>query len=266
MKKWMSFKPICWLIFATGFYSCATSQSLREEFQTLDGEQKEKFLSAYPDLTYTQRKTFVENPLKTTQLLQDWNVKLTPSPIGFMSIEPHPEGPVRQGTSLHLRAYLSYQNGRKIDVTQDVQWQALPNIFHLDHNVLEFGCVSSEVTVTANFLGEREKSITYSIQKPIQSLQVSLSEDSEGVSNSEYVRFKVLARCRDGTITDVSCQSTWNSEPIFGEFLNCGNLHLTPYSQKMKEVQVRVTYGNNQVQQKIRIPSRIVVPEKSKGA
>ena len=113
----------------------------------------------------------------------------------------------------------------------------------------------SDVTVVGSFLGELEVSQVYAVRKAIRSIKVGIDESSQGLEVSEFVKLKAIARCEDGSETDVTCQVTWQSDPEATRISGCGYLHLlTPRPFHEGATRVTASYGGVTRQERIELP------------
>jgi hypothetical protein len=241
-----------------------SSPTLLEKFREVDGDAKSLFISYYPFLTREQRERMLSEPNYARIFLREWNIPAIESSeikqkhkLSSVTIAPGGESSIRAGHSIFLRAVAHYTDGKVMDVTDDAQWQVLPDLAEITHpGQLTFGCAHSSVVVTANFFDEVEGKETYKINKPLHSLKIGVADSSASVEESEYIQLKVIAQCEDDTERDVSCQATWDIDPSVGKFLGCGNLHIAARSIRERSAEVSVRYGPKSVLQTVWLPVR----------
>jgi hypothetical protein len=244
--------------------SCS-SPTPRQLYWSLEADSKRVFLAYYPLLNPEQREALL-NGSATEVAARSWSFenspvgkksaempKLTEDPSHYTLKDIHISGnpelevdEITQGKSINLRAELRYQDGRKADATDDVVWTIEPaTLGHIDGKTLRFACVSSDLIVGADFYHERQGARTFRIRKKVAALEIAVDGASLGFDRSQYVGLKLVARCADGTESEVSCQAQWRSlSPQAVDVSGCGNL--TIVSQELVNldpVTVSATYG-----------------------
>lgn len=165
------------------------------------------------------------------------------------------EGNIYEGLTVPLKAIVHYADGRKVEATRDVLWSAEPSsLARVEEAELRFECASSDIHVSADFLGERIETATFRVRKPLHSLELNLTGSSLTWDENEFFTFEAIARCADGTSAKVSCQSQWSvvSEEQ-GEISGCGHFRIktlpdstTSESASPKSastVEIKVSYG-----------------------
>jgi hypothetical protein len=257
---------------------CAGTPPLADRYRDLDSEGKAAFLAYYPLLKPEERLALIDSAGGSETWLRAWALedadlrkRLEPFPafkgrkrahrVVGMDVAPAKEGawpPIRGGTRVELRATARWADGRSADVTEDSTWSVEPPVARMDGAALEFGCLASDVTVTADFLRERTGSLTVPIRKSLKELRVKLAESHHGMDGHPYLRFTATAVCDDGTETDVSCQADWGgTDPRLGRLVSCGNFR-TRRGADLDDVPFRVEarYGERAGSLHSRLPRR----------
>jgi hypothetical protein len=173
-----------------------------------------------------------------------------------ISVDPNDKTEIRQGTSVPLHAFAHFRSSKKREVTEDISWKTLDESVRIEQSTLHFGCIHSDVMISAQYLAEKEVEQAIHIRKPLKTLQIKLDETSAAIDESEYVKLTVIAYCTDGTVSDVSCQATWSSPRNQENFSNCGHLHFPNRFSSQAHVQVSAAYGPLSVTETIRLPAR----------
>ena len=175
----------------------------------------------------------------------------------LQGIKVWPLKPVSLATEskIQFNATLQYEDGRTADVTEDVTWHVLPTLGTMKENVLEVGCASSDLIVTANFLNEAQGTMTVPVRKTIESLTLARAESTSALEKGEFIQLSLTARCSDGTRTDISCQAQWDVVKAPGRFQGCGLFHIDrALDWENSPIQVRALYGGKSITRSISLP------------
>lgn len=253
---------------------CSTPISRTERFQILDLDHKNIFLAYYPYLSRDQRNELLATEEKPSELIERWSKELkdpdhilgsfeemTTNPIhrrvSKLDIKTDATEIVTEGHRIVARAYATYQSGKVTDITSDTEWSVEPHLAKLNGNEIDFDCVHSDLTLTAHFLGERDASQAISIQKPLKSLEIRVKEASLGADRSLSFQLSAFAQCQDGSISDVSCQTTWRAVSELGRIQGCGNLVVNAKEKRaLDSLTVRAQYGGFVAQKTLNPPIR----------
>jgi hypothetical protein len=218
--------------------ACAGTPSLVERYREVDSDQKIAYLAYYPDLTPEQRNELLAPDAGSPRvLIESWKVDTSRSYEDFVKDPRHhtikeleivaaPEGELN-----HFKAIAHYADGRKVDVTADSVWKATPPQLEMKDNVLHYSCLHSEAVVSADFIGETGGSLHFQIEKPLENLELRVSDSYLASDQGFNYKLDAIVHCKDGTHADVSCQSDWSSKGSIGEVSGCGNFSI---SQKQK--------------------------------
>lgn len=248
--------------------SCATSTSSMEQFRALEGDAKIAYLDAYPDLSPEQKTDFLANRGSLRQLMSANNTAnntlndtkaAIPRPIRkplSLQMEPLFSAPITEGNTIDFKAYVNYSDGRKVESTSDVTWQALPSLVKVHTNQLHYECVYSDISISASFFDEVKTTQVIAFKKPLDTIGVQVAESSSIIDNSAFIKLNSRAICKDGTVTEISCQSVWKADPEWGRFFNCGQLQPSAKSWLEGAAIVTVSYGPITVTRKIFLPAR----------
>ena len=238
----------------------ACAHEPQRKFYDLDGPEKAIFLAYYPLLTPDQRKELLVT-LQPLELLKEWNLaqiyfrnsesdhaEFAARPenytIARINVELDRSAPYRTGKGLSLRAVALYLDGRQVDITQDAHWKVLPDVAYMDGHVLHFDCVASDVEVSAQFMEQYAGSRRVEIRKEIQSLDIQVAGRSVAVGPQEFIHMEAIARCSDGSTSNVTCQTEWKTKER-ARFGGCGVLQLYPVKRATDNEPISITgsYG-----------------------
>lgn len=247
---------VTWLAAAV---SCSTPPTNWERYEAMDGDAKATFLAYYPVLDHAQRRQVLMSMESPELLIKSWGIPLRKDilkpralNLGRLSMTPTLTAPVTEGTYLNFQSFLNYRDGQRFEMGEDVHWQVTPPVATLEGSVLRYGCLHSDVGITANLFNEAETSQRIEFRKPLADLEIRLREESQGVDATDYLRLRVIAHCKDGTTTEVNCQANWSVSPDEGESLGCGNIRVTSkLALKDHQITVTATYGPIKRTQKV---------------
>lgn len=238
--------------------SCATTPNPPDSQLPGDAEFKRAFLAYYPELTPEQRDQLMSAPDAWKASLAEWGI------LKRFYSQPNPNEPVEfSGSSDNytfrdlrivvadsapepaLKAVAVFRDGREFDVTRDVRWIVFPKLGHIEITEggvprLVSGCMASHLEVSADFYGERQGTLLLPIKKNIERLEIRGMESTENA-------VKLVAWCRDGETTDVSCQADWDIQSPDYEIHGCGQLrrkHVAPDDTEPKNAVIRAAYGS----------------------
>lgn len=260
---------------------CSTTEPEVVRFQNLDYDAKTVFLAYYPYLNADQKEALLAGNANPEELIQSWAGQFNDPHhevgsfeemmnnarnrrIVSLEIETDASEPITSGNQITARAFAVYSNEKKVEVTPDVDWRVEPAAAKVEKNVVEFGCLSGEMTISANFLQEKEGSRTIIVKKPIQSIEIALSEATLGEDKSFNYQLALLAHCKDGTQSDVSCQAQWRAvnssgEEIddYGNISGCGSWVISKKQQRSGESMIaNARYADRSVRKVLQPPFR----------
>lgn len=236
---------------------CSSTPLLLEKYRLLSLESKRLFIANYPSLRPSQRIDFLEEPGNPAFLLNEWKI-LPQKNQKLSSIEIQTDPLVSSGSEVPLKAFAIYENGKKLDVTRDVQWQAFPETAKIRDSRLTYTCGHSDIYITANFFDQTEGKFVLQLRKPLREIKIQVADSAQSFDQDEHVELKLSAYCQDGSSEEVSCQASWKVDPSDGKVLGCGYFHLSPKALKKREAIVRASYGGSQISQKILLPPRVL--------
>lgn len=248
--------------------SCAsTPPTLDERYEQMSPPGRQVFLAYYPLLRPPEKAG--EGPLlladnwryEAPEIRQhiDHHPEFTENPSTYtlagVKILPSRPGPLVSGAQVDLQAELLYADGRRANATHDVHWSVQPALARIERTSLRFECVHSDVTVSADFLGERTGSRVIEIRKPLASLELSIDEGSRSLEQTDSVKLRLHALCADGTRSEVSCQADWSARSRGVEARGCGNIRLSP-AHAGSSFSVSASYGGLRISRSFHTPMR----------
>jgi hypothetical protein len=254
--------------------ACSTSAPLMDRFQNLDYDAKSVFLAYYPYLTADQRNDLLDPGKNPRELIEGWagqfndpkkqvgsfdEMMNNPANRKITSIEIKTDSPdvIDKGTQIPLHAFAHYVNGTTVEVTPDTAWRVEPKLGEIEDSTLNFECVQSEISLIANFLGEKESTKVIEIRKPLDSLEMKVPESYTGIDTGYNFQLILLAHCQDGTVSDVSCQASWKSVSSGGKISGCGNFVVSSKEKLVQDaLNVTASYGNLSIRKTLQPPSR----------
>ncbi|MGZ3687725.1 MAG: hypothetical protein ACXWPM_00395 [Bdellovibrionota bacterium] len=246
--------------------SCSSAPTPLDLYRSMEAGAKSIFIAYYPQMDAGQRRMLlnVEDPRLARRQVENWNLQprgLDRSPasrtLTSLEILTDQNSPLTDARPIPLRAVLHYQDGRSLDVSNDVRWHALPELGAIDRNhVFRTDCAFSDVQVSANFYDEREGTRTFQIRRPLKNLELRVNEESLTPDGSEYVSLRLIAHCQDGSSSDVSCQASWSMARDFGQIGPCGNTHFQVSKGRYGDLTpVQASYGGLNVTKTVHLPS-----------
>jgi len=156
---------------------------------------------------------------------------------------------VTSGSKIPVHSFAHYANESTAEVTPDTTWRVEPKLGQVEEGNLIFQCVHSEVSLIANFLGEKESTQIIDIEKPLDSLELKVSESYVGVDTGYGFQLILLAHCKDGSVSDVSCQASWKSVSSGGKVSGCGNFIISSKEKLVQDaLNVTAHYGDLTIQ------------------
>lgn len=279
------------ILFITSLTHCTTTQERRAElegdFQLLDLTTRKALLAYYPDLTPNEREGVIKGRYPLVTLLKEKNLygkfftvdglsrpqfiaehkNYTPSGIEIIG---GPTGKITEGTSIPLVAYLVFEDGRRTDVSDEVQWTIEPSAVAEYHDrELKFGCAASDVIVSATLLDQVRGNRKFKFRKEVTDIQLQIARQSQGNSDHDFVSLDAIAECSDGSQSTVNCQAEWKlQESSEGAIKGCGHYIRADLKRERRApsetgsrsfstpIQVEITYGEARVLQQVVIPPR----------
>lgn len=271
------------LVLALG--ACATD-SLRDTYSGLDGIEKQRFLAFYPEVppdakkslaleatepdalyrfvrrqaTDEQHRITLTDDTRVQALIDEFKHGKGDHTRARLEIRKDGDGSDRivSGDRVALHARLAYADGRIADATEDVIWTVQPALAWMEGSTLRLGCAASDVEVAADFLGEHQATLRLHLRKPLRSLSLELADADATAARAEFIRFKVIAQCEDGSSADVTCQADWALGPPTagenptGELTGCGELRRA--SSRVTHARVTASYGGLTVSRDLELP------------
>jgi hypothetical protein len=222
--------------------SCSSTPTLRERFSFLDGDDKQKYLALYPDMTPAERSDFLTHPALTeheTETLKKYRSVQSSALLESLAVSADPK----------LKAILHYRDGRSVDVTSDTEWDVHPKLARVKGDHLEIFCAHSNFILTGNFLNEVQGSTEIEMRKPLRALSVSLDESTRSFQKTELLKLQAEVSCQDGTSSDVSCQARWFCDSKAVEISGCGDLRVV--GNAPAEIRVSAEYGGQRASKQI---------------
>jgi len=268
------------ILIAGGCASNDVSESEDEltDYSFLPPDEKRIFLAYYPDMTPRQREILLRRTASPFQHLRAWKLhtkffkkhwdgrpKFTALKQNYqfqIQIRTERPEPIQSGTDVSLRAFLNYEDGRTIEVTDAVQWEAASSLARIEGNQLIFDCLSSPILVSVAFLGEYKSSREIEVRKPIEKLEVTIAPETLTSDDNGFARLNAEAVCKDGTRASVSCQGRWKSHSPDVEVSGCGHTQLLKSRSKQSasdsifSTEISFKYGDQTLIQKFNLPNR----------
>jgi hypothetical protein len=210
--------------------ACSSTPSLVERYREVDSDRKIAYLAYYPVLTPEQRDEVLSSETDSPRaLIESWKVDTSRSYEDFVKDPRHHTIKTLEivDTLNHFQAIAHYADGRKVDVTQDAVWKATPTQLEMKGNILQYSCVNAEAVVSADFIGESGGSLHFDINKPLDYLELRVSDSYLAADQGFNYKLDAIAHCKDGTHSDVSCQADWKSSGSIGEVSGCGNFSIS---------------------------------------
>jgi hypothetical protein len=219
--------------------ACSSSPTLVERYREVDSDQKIAYLAYYPDLTPEQRDEILQPDAGSPRaLIESWKIDPSRSYEDFVKDPRHhtiKELEVVPEPGNHFKAIAHYADGRKVDVTQDTVWKTTPPQLEMKDDVLRYSCLHGEAVVSADFIGEQEGSLHFQIEKPLENLELRVSDSYLAADQGFNYKLDAIVHCKDGTHSDVSCQSEWSSTGSVGDVSGCGNFSISEKEKRSSE-------------------------------
>jgi hypothetical protein len=105
----------------------------------------------------------------------------------------------------------------------------------MDGNILSYSCLNGEAVVSGDFIGETGGSLHFQIDKPLEYLELRVSDSYLAADQGFNYKLDAVAHCKDGTRADVSCQADWSSKSSVGEISGCGNFSISERQKRDSE-------------------------------
>jgi hypothetical protein len=236
---------------------------LRNDFEELPSDhQKDAYIRYYPVLDKDQRRALIHNswekvPKETEAIPIPPNVDIDKHKIKTLEIKTTPDKVITEGDTVEFTGTLEYTSGLKTEATDDITWSAAPESVKVKKNKLTFQCLSSDIHLTGDFLGYKKTTLPIKVRKPIDSLQMNLGDQAMSVEDDVHIKMNLVAKCKDGTSTDVSCLADWKPLDRFGTMKGCGMFHVNakrvPAGQK---ITFRAEYGGRFIEKLVQLPER----------
>lgn len=277
------------LFFIATLTHCTTAQERRAElesdFQMLDLSTRKALLAYFPDLTPNEREGVITRKYNLTDLLKEKNLyskfyvtkdvshpqfvaeRRNYTPTGI-EIVGGPTGKITSGTSIPIQAFLVLEDGRRTDISDEVQWTVEPAAIAEYHDrELKFGCAHADVIVSAALLDQVRGNRKFKFRKEVTDIQVQLARQSQGNSDHDFVSMDAVAECKDGSQTTVNCQAEWKLQEMnAGEIKGCGHYvrgdlareRRAPSQERLlaTPIKVEIMYGEARALQPVMIPPR----------
>jgi hypothetical protein len=239
---------------------CAPRVTLTERFRALDADAKAEFLQRYPDTRAEDRPRLLSR--LEARGISPGEIRHYPT---LKSLELQKDYHADGGVA--LRAILFYADGRRADVTGDSRWNVDSRLGTLEETTRDWGdgtatrtgedlvlgegaparilraaCIAGPITVTANFLDEREAQETFDFHRQLRELQLSPAADAQ--PSNGFLRLRAVATCEDNTSTDLTCKVSYRTEGRAAVVEGCGTLRLEPDCTRDSDtVRVIAAYG-----------------------
>lgn len=286
--KWVS--QVVILLTLMSLTHCTTTKErqadLESDFQMLDVSTRKALLAYYPDLTPNEREGVIKHRYNLTDLLREKNLyskfyvtegvskpqfvaehrNYTPSGIEVVG---GPTGTITKGSSIPLQAFLVFEDGRRTDVSDEVQWSIEPAAIAEYHDrELKFGCAHADVVVSATLLDQVRGNRKVKFRKEVTDIQVMLARQSQGNSDHDFVSLDAVAECADGSQTTVNCQAEWKlGDNSVGSIKGCGHyVRDDNYARERRApsqerqlatpIKVEIMYGETRALHSVMIPPR----------
>ncbi len=245
------------------FLASCSNAPLRESFQELPNDsQRDLYIRYYPILDHDQRRALIHHswdkaPDETKAIVFPPNVDLDKHRISNLEIKTTPNKVITEDSSIEFTGTLGYTSGLKSDATEDITWSAAPDSVQLKENKLTFKCLSSDIHLTGDFMGYKKAVLPIQIRKPLKSLTLTVGDQAMSVEDDVHIKMILVAHCKDGTSTDVSCLASWKSLDRIGEMKGCGMFHVN--AKKVlpgHKITFRAEYGGHFIEKLVPLPER----------